>query len=144
MVQAVSVQDCMRPGARAVAWDDSADAAFAQMRGAGLDAIPVVNERRVVGLLEHGAAHACREGGIRSGSVPVADLMRRSVFVCRAGDTVERVRTAMDRLEVDLLAVIDGAGGVIGAIGRDEDDVTWRCLVLPHARLTSLIGPKGG
>ena len=35
----------------------------------------------------------------------------------------------MDRLEVDLLAVIDGAGRVVGVIGRDEDDVTWRGLV---------------
>jgi CBS domain-containing protein len=61
--------------------------------------------------------------------VPVANLMRRGVFVCRASDTVEQARAAMDRLKVDLLAVIDGAGRVIGVIGRDEDDVTWRCLV---------------
>ena len=89
MSHSVRVQDCMRPGALAVALDDSADAAFARMRGAGLDAIPVVNEHRVIGLLERGAAYACRGGGIRSGSVPVASLMRRGVFVCRAGDTVE-------------------------------------------------------
>jgi predicted transcriptional regulator len=118
----------MRPGALAVAWDDSADTAFARMRRADLDAIPVVKEHRVVGLLEHGAAHACQEGGGRPTSVPVAGLMRRGAFVCRASDTVEQARAAMDRLEVDLLAVIDGAGRVIGVIGRDQDDVTWRCL----------------
>jgi CBS domain-containing protein len=65
MSQGVRVQDCMRPGALAVEWDDSADAAFARMRGESLDAIPVVDEHRVIGLLEHGAAHACRGDGIR-------------------------------------------------------------------------------
>jgi predicted transcriptional regulator len=118
----------MRPGALAVAWDDSADAAFARMRGAGLDAIPVISEHGVIGLLEHGAAHACQERGSRPTSMAVASLMRRGAFVCRASDTVEQARAAMDRLEVDLLAVIDGAGRVIGVIGRDQDDVTWRCL----------------
>jgi predicted transcriptional regulator len=129
MSPAVRVQDCMRPGDLAVAWDDSADAAFARMRGAGLDAIPVISEYGVIGLLERSAAHACREVGMRSVSVPVANLMRRGAFVCRASDTVEQARAAMDRLEVDLLAVIDGAGRVVGVIGCDQDDVTWRCLV---------------
>src|SRR5262245_12845713 len=92
MSPAVRVQDCMRPGALAVAWEDSADAGFARMRRAGLDAIPVVKEGRVIGLLEHGAAHACQEGGSRPSSVPVASLMRRSAFVCRASDTVEQTR----------------------------------------------------
>jgi CBS domain-containing protein len=119
----------MRPGDLAVAWDDSVDAAFARMRGAGLDAIPVISEHGVIGLLEHGAARAHGGGGVRPGPVPVANLMRRGAFVCRASDTVEQARAAMDRLEVDLLAVIDGAGRVVGVIGCDEDDVTWRCLV---------------
>ena len=129
MSHSVRVQDCMRPGALTVALDDSADTAFARMRGACLDAIPVVNEHRVIGLLEQGVAYASRGGGIRSGSVPVASLMRRGDFVCWAGNTVEHALAAMDRLEVDLLAVIDGAGRVIGVIGRDEDDVAWRGLV---------------
>ena len=140
MSHSVRVQDCMRPGALAVALDDSADAAFARMRGACLDAIPVVNEHRVIGLVEQGAAYASRGGGIRSGSVPVASLMRRGDFVCRAGDTVEHALATMDRLEVDLLAVVDGADQVVGVIGRDEDDVTWRGLV--PAFYSSLLTPR--
>lgn len=122
MAQAVRVRDRMRPGAVAVACQDSADAAFARMRGACLDAVPVLNGRRVIGLLERGAAYACRGDGSWLGSVPVASLMRRGVFVCRAGDTLEHALAIMDRLEVDLLAVVDGAGQVVGVIGRDGDD----------------------
>ena len=79
MSHSVRVQDCMRPGALAVALDDSADATFARTRGACLEAIPVVNEHRVIGLVEDGAAYACQSGGIRSGSVPVASLMFRGL-----------------------------------------------------------------
>jgi CBS domain-containing protein len=45
----------MRPGATAVAWSDSAEAALARMRDAGLGAVPVVNDQRVIGLLERAA-----------------------------------------------------------------------------------------
>jgi len=129
MAQAVRVRDRMRPGAVAVACQDSADAAFARMRNARLDAIPVLNGRRVIGLLERGAAYACQSDGGRLGSVPVASLMRRGVFLCRAGDTLEHAPAIMDRLEVDLLAVVDGAGQIVGVIGRDRDDDALHRLV---------------
>ncbi len=124
MPQTVRVRDRMRPGAGAVAWNDSADAAFARMRSAGLDAIPVVNDQRVIGLLERGAVPACQRGGNWPGSVPVAGLMRRGVFVCRMGDRLDDAHAIMDRLEVDLLAVVDEAGRVVGVLGRDQDDNT--------------------
>src|SRR5688500_15253472 len=117
MSRAARVRDRMRPGPATVAPDDSAEAAFARMRDARLDAIPVVNDRRVIGLLERDAAHA-RWGGGGSwlGSVQVASLMRRGVFVCRAGDTLEHALATMDRLEVDQLAVVDEAGQVVGVV----------------------------
>jgi predicted transcriptional regulator len=121
MPRTVRVRDRMRPGPAAVAWDDSAEAAFARMRDARLDAIPVVNDQRVIGLLEHDATHACRNGGNWLGSIQVASLMRRGVFVCRADDTLEHALATMDRLEVSLLAVVDEAGRVAGVIGQDGD-----------------------
>ena len=129
MSRPVRVRDRMRPGAVAVAWDDSAEAAFARMRSARLDALPVVNDRRVIGLLERDATLACECGGNRLGSVQVASLMRRGVFVCRADDPLGHALATMDRLEVDQLAVLDAAGRVVGVIGRDEDSGTLRRLV---------------
>src|SRR3954447_5610702 len=88
MSRPVRVRDRMRPGAVAVAWDDSAEAALARMRDAGLDAVPVVNDRRVIGLLERDATLACGRGGNWLGSIQAASLMRRGVFVCRADDAL--------------------------------------------------------
>jgi predicted transcriptional regulator len=121
MPRTTRVRDRMRPGAMTVAWNESADAAFARMRSAGLDAIPVLSGQRVIGLLEHGAAPACQRGGNWLGSISVASLMRRGVFVCRANDTFEQALATMDRLEVDLLAVVNETGEVIGVIGRHRD-----------------------
>jgi len=123
------VRDRMRPGAVAVAWHDSAEAALTRMRDAGVDAIPVINDQRVIGLLERDAALACGRGGNWLGSVRVASLMRRGVFVCRADDALRRALATMDRLEVDQLAVLDDAGRVVGVIGRDGDDDPMRRLV---------------
>jgi CBS domain-containing protein len=130
MLRTMRVRDRMRPGAVTVAWSDSADAALARMQDAGLDAIPVVHDQRVIGLLERGAMFASWCDGNWLGSVSVASLMRRGVFVCRADDALEHARATMDRLEVDQLAVVDGAGRVVGVIGRDgEDDARRRRLV---------------
>jgi CBS domain-containing protein len=129
MSRTVRVRDRMRPGAVAVAWSDSADAALARMQVARLDAIPVVNDQRVIGLLERGATCACRHDGNWLGSISVASLMRRGVFVCRADDALEHARATMDRLEVDQLAVVDGAGRVVGVIGRDGEVDALRRLV---------------
>ncbi len=129
MSRSVRVRDRMRPGAPAVAWDDSAEAALARMRDAGLDAVPVVNDRRVIGLLERDATLACRRGGNWLGSIQVASLMRRGVFVCRADDVLGRALATMDRLEVDQLAVLDDAGRLVGVLGRDGEDDPMRRLV---------------
>jgi CBS domain-containing protein len=126
MSRTVRVRDRMRPGDLAVAWDDSAVAALSRMGDARLDAIPVVKDRRVIGLVERAC---CRRGGGWLGSVPVASLMRRGVFVCREGDALEHARATMDRLEVDLLAVVDRVGRVVGVVGRDGDDGALRRLV---------------
>src|SRR3954470_3421384 len=82
MSRPVRVRDRIRPGAVAVAWDDSAHAARARMLGAGLDAVPVVNDRRVIGLLERDATLACGRAGNWLGSVQVASLMRRGTAWC--------------------------------------------------------------
>src|SRR3954454_11097827 len=92
------VRDRMRPGAVAMAWDDSAEAALARTRDAGLDAVPVVNDQRVIGLLERDATLACGRGGNRLGPIQVASLMRRGVFVCRADDPLKHALATMDRL----------------------------------------------
>src|SRR3954451_10074748 len=101
MLRPVRVRDRMRPGAVAVAWGDSAEAALARMREAGLEAVPVVNDGRVIGLLERDAVLACERGGDRLGAVPAGGLMRRGVFVSRADDTRDHALAVMDRLEVD-------------------------------------------
>jgi len=119
----------MRPGAVAVAWDDSAEAALARMRDAGLDAVPVVNDERVIGLLERDATLARGRGANRLGPIQVASLMRRGVFVCRADDPLKHALATMDRLEVDRLAVLDGASRVIGILGRDGDEDALHRLV---------------
>ena len=122
MLRTVRVRDRMRPGAVAVAWSDSADVALTRMQEARLGAIPVVNDQRVIGLLERSATCACQRNGNWLGSVSVASVMRRGVFVCRADDTFEHALATMDRLEVDQLAVVDEAGRVVGVIGRDRED----------------------
>ena len=129
MSRTVRVRDRMRPGDVAVAWSDSAEAAFARMRSARLDALPVVSDQRVIGLLEHDATLACGRDGTRLGSVQVASLMRRGAFVCRADDALGHALATMDRLEVDQLAVLDGTGRVVGVLGRDGDDDPMRRLV---------------
>src|SRR3954453_16944495 len=104
----------MRPSAVAVAWGDSAEAALARMRDAGLEALPVVNDGRVIGLLEREAVLACERGGDRLGAVPAADLMRRGVLVCRAEDALTRALATMDPLAGARLA---GPGGAARAPG---------------------------
>ena len=129
MLRAMRVHDRMRPGAVTVAWSDGADAALARMQYAGLDAIPVVNDQQVIGLLERGATCACQRDGNWLGSISVASLMRRGVFVCRADDALEHALATMDRLEVDQLAVVNEAGQVVGVIGRDGEDNALHRLV---------------
>jgi predicted transcriptional regulator len=119
MSQSVRVGERMRFGAVAAAWYDSVEAAFGQMQVTGLNAIPVVNDQRVIGLIERSAVRACQSGGNWLGSVSVASLMRRGVVTCQAGDSVAQALATMDRLEVNLLAVIDKVGQMIGVIGRD-------------------------
>jgi predicted transcriptional regulator len=119
----------MRPDPAAVAWSDSAEAALARMRDAGLGAVPVVNDQRVIGLLERAAVLACERTGNWLGAVPVASLMRRGVFVCRADDALGHALATMDRLEVDRLAVLDDAGRVVGVLGRDGRDDPMHRLV---------------
>ena len=129
MLRTMRVRDRMRPGAVTVAWNDSADAALARMQYAGLDAIPVGNDQQVIGLLERGATCACQRDGNWLGSISVASLMRRGVFVCRADDALEHALATMDRLEVDQLAVVNEAGQVVGVIGRDGEDSALHRLV---------------
>src|SRR3712207_3159828 len=126
MLGTVRVRDRMRPGAVAVAWSDSADVALARMQDARLGAIPVVNDQRVIGLLERSATCACQRNGNWLGSVSVASLMRRGVFVCRADDALKHALATMDRLEVDQLAVVDKAGLLVGVIGRGGEDEALR------------------
>src|SRR4051794_41899423 len=111
MLRPVRVRDRMRPSAVAVAWGDSAEAALARMRDAGLEALPVVNDQRVIGLLEREAVLACERGSDRLGAVPAAGLMRRGVLVCRAGDALEDALAAKDPLVGDPLPGPCGAGG---------------------------------
>ena len=129
MLRTMRVRDRMRPGAATVAWSDSADAALARMQYAGLDAIPVVNDQHVIGLLERGATCACQRDGNWLGSISVASLTRRGVFVCRADDALEHALATMDRLEADQLAVVNEAGQVVGVIGRDGEDNALHRLV---------------
>ena len=130
---AVRVRDRMRPGAGAAAWYDSADDALARMRAAGLGAVPVVNGEGVIGLLERDAVVASRRGGNWLGAVPVASLMRRGAFACRADDTVGHALATMDRLGGELLAVVDEAGGIAGVIGRDRIATPRRPSLDPRA-----------
>ena len=129
MSRTVRVRDRMRPGDVAIAWSDSAEAALARMRDTSLTAVPVANDQRVIGLLERDATLACGRGGNRLGSVQVASLMRRGVFVCRADDALGRALATMDRLEVDRLAVLDDAGRLVGVLGRGGEDDPMHRLV---------------
>jgi predicted transcriptional regulator len=99
------------------------------MRSARLAARPVVDDRRVIGLLERDATLACGRGGNWLGAVQVASLMRRGAFVCRADDALEHALATMDRLEVDQLAVLDDAGRLVGVLGRDGEDDPMHRLV---------------
>ena len=110
----------MRRGVVAVAWHDSAENAFARMRAAGLEAIPVINDQRVIGLVEKAAARACQGSGNWLGSVPVASLIRRGSFSCRASDSLAQALARMDQLEAEFLAVLDEEDRVVGVIGREQ------------------------
>src|SRR4051794_20620915 len=91
-------------------------------RDADLEAVPVINDQRVIGSFQRRTALGCRNAGDRLGVVPVASPVRRGVFACRTDDTLGHAHAVMDRLEVDLLAVLDAAGRVVGVLGRDGDD----------------------
>lgn len=120
MVDDELVRNRMHGEPVAVAWYDSAEAAYTRMQAAGLDAIPVVNEDRVIGILERSAANACEKRGNWLGAVPVADLMRRGAFWCRSDDTLSKALATMDRHEADLLAVLDESGVLVGTLGRSH------------------------
>src|SRR3954451_24615904 len=117
MLRPVRVHDRMRPGGAAVAWGDSAEAALARMRDAGVEAVPVVNDGRVIGLLEREAVLACERSGNWLGAAAGAELMRRGVLVCRADEPARSALATMDRLDVDRLAVLDDVGRLVGLLG---------------------------
>src|SRR3712207_1029718 len=98
-VEQTRVLDRMQREPATVAWYDSAEAAYARMQSAQTSAVPVVNDGRVIGLVERSAASACEETGNWLGAVPVANLMRRGAFWCRGIDPVSHALATMDRLE---------------------------------------------
>jgi CBS domain-containing protein len=103
-----------------VTWSDSADIALDRMVGLGCDRLAVVDTYGVIGICERNVLVAYQRRGAPLTSIPVADLMRRGPFWCRADDPPAKVLIAMDRLKTDTLAVLDGRGRVLGTVHHRE------------------------
>ena len=116
----MTVQDVMRPLPAFVSWLDSADSALERMRELGWDRLPVVDALGVIGLCDRRMLQATERRGNWMGGISVGDVMRRGPFWCRQLEAGDNVLETMDRLNTDVLAVIDHRGRVVGAVHRDQ------------------------
>jgi len=120
MLEILRVHDVMDPNDAIVGWSDSADAALGRMRGLGCDRLAVIDPHGVIGLCERSVLVALQQRGSWLGSVAVADLMRRGPFWCREDDPHTKVLQTMNRLNTDVLGVLDRRGQVIGTVHRHQ------------------------
>lgn len=116
----MTVQDVMRAMPAFVSWLDSADSALERMRELGWDRLPVVDAHGVIGLCDRRMLQATERRGNWMGGVSVGDVMRRGPFWCRQLEAGDNALQTMDRLNTDVLAVIDHRGRVVGAVHRDQ------------------------
>lgn len=120
MDEQVTVRTVMRASPVAVSWLESAEAALGRMRELGWDRLPVVDAYGVIGLCERRMLQASERRGNWMGGVSVGDLMRRGPFWCRQSEPGEQALRRMERLNTDVLAVIDHRGRVVGTVHRDH------------------------
>lgn len=126
MQEAHCVHDVMDNEKAVVSWSDSADEALGRMRGLGRDRLAVIDAYGVIGLCERSVLLLHQQRGSWLGSISVADLMRRGPFWCRENDPVTKALLAMERLQTDLLAVLDKRGQVIGTVHRSQLEAALR------------------
>ena len=114
------VRDVMRCGVRSIPASASITDAAKAMADSGAGALPVVEDRRLVGIVTD-CDLAVR--GVAAGLAPetcVSEVMTTDVAVCGAGDQIADVLHDMVRQRVRQIPVCSPSGEPIGMLSLDD------------------------
>jgi len=103
------VQDLMTPSPRFCEVGDSANEAARVMWECDCGAVPVVQDRRVVGIVtDRDICMAAYFQGVPLASIPLASIMTSDVCTCRPADDLGTAERLMRDRQVNRLPVVDG------------------------------------
>jgi CBS domain-containing protein len=113
----MNVHDLMSPNVRVIPPDQPVSLARRVMRREGLDALLVVDECQLAGIVT--LSDIDREvaaAGADADAVKVEDVMSNEVIVCREHESVERCATRMAFLGVERMPVVGEGGEILGMV----------------------------
>lgn len=116
----MQVRDAMAAEVRAVTPGDSIAAAARAMREGGTGFLPVVDGARPVGVLTDRdiVLRFVAEGGADAEGTPVSEVMSSAVTTIGPDDELAAAGEAMRDAGVRRLAVVDGAGTLVGVLSH--------------------------
>jgi CBS domain-containing protein len=120
---------CCRP-------TDTLDAAAAIMWDHDCGCVPVVDaEERVVGMItDRDLCMAAYTRGVTLGTVQVQDVMSRTVYTCRAEDSVGHAEQMMRINQVHRLPVVDAGEHLVGILSLNDVAQEARLEAAAHKR----------
>jgi len=115
------VSEAMTHQAETVGPDDTLEAAARKMRDVGVGAVAVCEEGRPVGMLtDRDIVVRGVAAGRSPAETPVRAVMTAQLMACRDDEDLEFAATRMETLAVRRLAVVDGAGRLLGMLSVDD------------------------
>ena len=92
-----------------------------RMRACGTTALPVVEDRRIVGLImEQALTAAALPGGVDPRFTPVRSVMTSAVVCCSQEDGVEKAMEIAESGHTRWLIVLDCCGAAVGVLSVEE------------------------
>jgi CBS domain-containing protein len=141
------VRDAMTRGAETISPGESLREAARRMKAAGVGALVVTEQDRIVGILtDRDIVVRSTAEGTRPAEADVRSAMTPQVIDCREDEALEEAATRMARGAVRRVVVVDGDQRVVGLLSVDDLALRSPALageVLEHVREPERPGRRG-
>lgn len=111
---------------REVIWiepEDDLALAWALMNKLGFRHLPVMQDRRLVGILSDRDVLAfanVRNGILDVPPTPVAEAMSRDVLTCSPEESIARIAARMLESKIDSIPIVAGGGNLVGLVTSSD------------------------